>query len=184
MSVLCAGLPFALFGSTRGDALTPSSSSPPSPPSTPSSPPNVPAAAPTASDPSPIPGNLDITADVVEVDTREQKATLSGKVVLTKGDLSLRCPRIEVRYDGAGPRVSWVKGTGGINADVKGVRGEAPEFELDLGKQRLVLRGGVRLYRGQGWVAADGAEFDLATARVTMSNVKASLPVSGALKKP
>ena len=44
--------------------------------------------------------------------------------------------------------------------------------------------GGVRLYRCQGWVAADGAEIDLATARVTMTNVKGSLPVGNALKKP
>jgi lipopolysaccharide export system protein LptA len=135
--------------------------------------------------PASTPGNVELSADLLEVDVNGQTAVLSGKVVLTKGsDLSLKCPKIEVRYDTSGPRVSWAKGSGGVTADVKGVRGEAPEFELDLGKQTLVLRGGVRLYRGQGWVAADGAEIDLATARVSMSNVKASLPVGNALKKP
>jgi len=132
-----------------------------------------------------IPGNVEISADVLEVDTKEQTATMTGRVVFTKGtDLSLRCPKIEVRYESSGPRVSWARGSGGIQADVKGVRAEAPEFELDLGKQHLSLRGGVRLFRGQGWVAADGAEIDLATARVTMTNIKASLPVGNALKKP
>ncbi len=131
-----------------------------------------------------VPGNVEISADTLEVDTKEQSATLTGKVVFTKGqDLSLRCPKIEVKYESSGPRVAWAKGSGGITADVKGVRAEAPEFELDLVKQKLWLRGGVRLYRGQGWVAADGAEIDLASARVTMNNVKASLPV-GNLKKP
>jgi lipopolysaccharide transport protein LptA len=144
-----------------------------------------PSPAPAASLPAVAPGNIEISADLLEVDTKEQTATLSGKVVLTRGtDLSLKCPKIEVRYDAGGPRVSWAKGTGGIVADVKGVRGESPEFELDLAKQHLTLRGGVRLYRGAGWVTADGAEIDLATARVTMTNVKASLPVGGALKKP
>lgn len=134
--------------------------------------------------PASIPGNVEISADSLEVDTKDQSATLTGKVVFTKGtDLSLRCPKIEVKYESSGPRVSWAKGSGGITADVKGVRAEAPEFELDLVKQKLSLRGGVRLFRGQGWVAADGAEIDLATARVTMNNVKASLPV-GNLKKP
>lgn len=131
-----------------------------------------------------VPGNVEISADLLEVDTKEQTATMTGKVVFTKGtDLSLRCPKIEVRYESSGPRVSWARGSGGIQADVKGVRAEAPEFELDLGKQHLSLRGGVRLFRGQGWVTADGAEIDLATARVTMTNIKASLPV-GNLKKP
>lgn len=156
----------------RGDApaAAPSSSSKPSP-----SIPPIPS----------VPGNVELSAELLEVDVNAQSATLSGKVVLTKGsDLSLRCPKIEVRYEASGPRVAWAKGSGGVTADVKGVRGEAPEFELDLAKQKLSLRGGVRLYRGQGWVAADGAEIDLASARVSMSNVKASLPVGNALKKP
>jgi lipopolysaccharide transport protein LptA len=131
-----------------------------------------------------VPGNLELKADLLEVDTKGQTATLTGNVELGKGDLSLKCPKIEVRYDASGPRVSWAKGSGGVIADVKGIKGEAPEFELDLVKQKLALRGGVRLYRGQGWVVADGAEIDLATARLTMTNVKASLPVGGALKKP
>ncbi len=139
------------------------------------------AAAPTGSS---APGNLELSADLLEVDTREQSAVLSGKVVLTRApDLTLKCAKIEVKYDSAGPKVSWAKGTGGIVADVKGVHAEAPEFELDLGKQHLSLRGGVRLSRGQGWIVADGAEIDLATAKVTMTNVKASLPVGNALKK-
>jgi lipopolysaccharide export system protein LptA len=142
------------------------------------------AAAPGGSLPASIPGNVEISAENLDVDTKDQSAVMWGKVVFTKGqDLVLRCPKIEVKYESSGPRVSWAKGSGGVTADVKGVRAEAPELELDLGKQKLWLRGGVRLYRGQGWVAADGAEIDLATARVSMTNVKASLPV-GNLKKP
>ncbi|MGZ3454337.1 MAG: LptA/OstA family protein [Polyangiales bacterium] len=144
-----------------------------------------PSAAPAGSLPPSAPGNVELSADLIEIDTKDQNATLSGKVSLSKGtDYTLHCPKIEVRYEASGPRVTWAKGSGGVVAEVKGVRAEAPEFELDLGKQRLSLRGGVRLYRGQGWVAADGAEIDLATARVTMTNVKGSLPVGNALKKP
>lgn len=142
------------------------------------------APAPAGSLPASIPGNVEISAETLDVDTKEQTAVLSGKVVFSKGqDLVLRCPKIEVKYEQSGPRVAWARGSGGVTADVKGVRAEAPELELDLVKQKLWLRGGVRLYRGQGWVAADGAEIDLATARVSMTNVKASLPV-GNLKKP
>src|ERR1035438_10484862 len=38
-----------------------------------------------------------------------------------------------------------------------GVHAEAPEVELDLSKQVLELRGGVRLTRGQGWLQAEKA---------------------------
>ena len=145
----------------------------------------TPSSSSTVSTPPSPPGNIELAADLLEVDVKGQTAQLTGHVVLSKGtDLSLKCPKIEVRYDTTGPRVSWAKGSGGVVADVKGVHGEAPEFELDWVKQRLILRGGVRLFRGQGWVVADGADIDLGTARITMTNVKASLPVGAALKKP
>lgn len=147
-------------------------------------PPSTPTPASSVKLPDAVPGNLELKADLLVVDVKAQNATLTGNVELSKGgDLSLRCPKIEVKYDSAGPRVSWAKGSGGVVADVKGVRGEAPEFELDWVAQKLTLRGGVRLFRGQGWVVADGAEIDLAGAHITMTNVRASLPVGAALKK-
>ena len=54
---------------------------------------------------------------------------------------------------------------------------EAPEVELDLGRQILDLRGGVRLTRGQGWLQADRATIDIASAKVTLTQVKGSIPV-------
>jgi lipopolysaccharide export system protein LptA len=133
--------------------------------------------------PSAIPGNLELSADLLEVDTKSNSAVLSGKVAMARGELSLKCPRIEAKFDGAGTRVTWAKGSGGVVADVKGVHAEATEFDLDVDKQHLALRGGVRLYRSGGWLAADGADFDLAAGKLSMTNVKASVPVGSALKK-
>ncbi len=133
--------------------------------------------------PSAIPGNLELSAELLEVDTKSQTAVLSGKVSLARGELSLRCPRIEAKFDGGGARVTWARGTGGVVAEVKGVHAEATEFDLDLDKQHLSLRGGVRLFRAGGWLSADGAEFDLAAGKVSMTSVKASVPVGSALKK-
>jgi lipopolysaccharide export system protein LptA len=130
-----------------------------------------------------IPGNLEMSAELLEVDTKSQTAVLSGKVILARGELSLHCPRIEAKFDGAGARVTWARGSGGVVAEVKGVHAEATEFDLDLDKQHLSLRGGVRLFRSGGWLSADGAEFDLAAGKVTMTSVKASVPVGSALKK-
>jgi lipopolysaccharide transport protein LptA len=120
---------------------------------------------------------LDMAAEQLEVDVEGKTAVLSGNVKLTKGSLSVSCPRVDVRYDDI-PHVTWVKGSGGVVANVKGVRAEAPEVELDLARQRLDLRGGVRLSRGGGWITADKASINIATAKVTMTDVKGSIPVS------
>ncbi len=115
-------------------------------------------------------------ADKLEVDVGAGSAVFTGNVSLAKGDLHVTCPRIEVKFD-ATPHVSWARGSGGVAADVRGVHAEAPEVELDLTKQVLELRGGVRVSRGQGWLQAEKASIDLATARVTLAQVKGSIPV-------
>jgi lipopolysaccharide export system protein LptA len=64
-----------------------------------------------------------------------------------------------------------------VSADVRGVHAEAPEVELDLTKQVLELRGGVRLTRGQGWLQAERASIDIGTAKVTLTQVRGAIPV-------
>jgi hypothetical protein len=65
-----------------------------------------------------------------------------------------------------------------VTADLRGVHAEAPSVEFDLGRQVLDLSGGVRLTRGQGWLAADSARIDIATAKVSLVQVKGSIPVA------
>jgi lipopolysaccharide export system protein LptA len=124
---------------------------------------------------------IDLTADKLEVDVPAGSAVLTGHVTLVRGSLRVDCPRIDVRYDEA-PRVTWAKGSGGVTADIRGVHAEAPEVELDLARHILELRGGVRLTRGQGWLNADKATIEISSAKVTLKDVKGSLPV--ALPKP
>jgi lipopolysaccharide export system protein LptA len=122
------------------------------------------------------PGNVTVQADKLEVDVAGGSAVLLGSVTLSKGDLLVKCPRVDLRFDTA-PHVKWLKGSGGVVADVRGVHAEAPEVELDMAKQVLELRGGVKLSRGQGWLEANRATIELATAKVTAHQVKGSLPV-------
>ncbi len=136
--------------------------------------------APRAADADPLldvgKGDVSVQADKLEVDVASGAAILTGQVVLSKGDMSVRCPRVDLKFD-ASPHLNWAKGSGGVVADVRGVHGEAPEVELDLKKQILELRGGVKLSRGQGWIQAEKATIELATARVTATQVKGSIPV-------
>jgi lipopolysaccharide export system protein LptA len=118
-----------------------------------------------------------LQADRLDIDILAGEATLTGKVTLVKGDLTVSCPRIDLRFDHA-PHVTWAKGSGGVTADLRGVHAEAPSVELDLTKQVLDLRGGVRLTRGQGWLTADTARIEIATAKVSLAQVKGSIPVA------
>ena len=111
---------------------------------------------------------LTLKADLLDVDVSLGEALLTGNVTLIKGDLKVACPRIELKFD-TSPHVKWARGSGGVSADVRGVHAEAAEVELDLGKQVLDLRGGVRLTRGLGWLQADHATIDIATAKVTLT---------------
>jgi len=120
---------------------------------------------------------VNLQAEQLDIDIMAGEATLTGKVSLSKGDLTVSCPRIDLRFDHA-PHVTWAKGSGGVTADVRGVHAEAPSVEMDLTKQVLDLRGGVRLTRGQGWLTAESARIDIPTAKVQLTQVKGSIPVA------
>jgi lipopolysaccharide export system protein LptA len=123
------------------------------------------------------PEPVKLQADQLDIDILAGEATLTGKVTLTKGDLVVNCPRIDLRFEHA-PHLTWARGSGGVTADVRGVHAEAPSVELDLTKQVLELRGGVKLTRGQGWLTADSARIEIATAKVSLTQVKGAIPVA------
>src|SRR6516225_4821872 len=64
---------------------------------------------------------LRMSADRLDLDVEAKTAVLVGHVKLARGALTLGCPRVDVRYDNV-PHVVWAKGTGGVIAEVKGVR--------------------------------------------------------------
>ncbi|HLK40244.1 MAG TPA: LptA/OstA family protein [Polyangiaceae bacterium] len=117
-----------------------------------------------------------LQAERLDIDILAGEATLTGNVTLSRADLTVSCPRIDLRFDHA-PHVTWARGSGGVTADVRGVHAEAPSVELDLTKQVLDLRGGVKLTRGQGWLTADTARIEIATAKVSLVQVKGAIPV-------
>jgi lipopolysaccharide export system protein LptA len=119
---------------------------------------------------------LEIEAEKLEVDLASGTAVLTGNVNVAKGTLKVSCPKVEIKFD-TSPKVSWLRGSGGVSADVKGVHGDAPEVEVDLQTQKLELRGGVKITRGQGTLKAEKATIDLPTSKVTLTQIKGSVPV-------
>ena len=119
---------------------------------------------------------LDVGADKLDVDIEKGTATLEGHVQATLGDMHVDCSRIELKYDEA-PKVRWAKGSGGVTAKLKGIEATAAQFEVDVAHRTIKLAGGVKLSRGRGWVTADSAAIDINTRKVTLEDVKGSIPV-------
>ncbi len=119
---------------------------------------------------------LDVGADRLNVDIEKGTALLDGHVQATLGDMHVDCSRIELKYDEA-PKVRWAKGSGGVVAKLKGIEATAAQFEVDVAHRSIKLSGGVKLSRGRGWVTADTAAIDITTRKVTLEDVKGSIPV-------
>ena len=119
---------------------------------------------------------LDVSAEHVDVDVEHGTALLTGNVVARLGDLEVRCPTIELGYDES-PRVKWARGKGGVVARFKGIEVTAPAAELDAKSRTVILSGGVRLARGRGWMSAERATLELASGKVSLQEVKGSIPV-------
>jgi lipopolysaccharide export system protein LptA len=73
--------------------------------------------------------------------------------------------------------VRWAKGSGGVTAKLKGIEATASQFEVDVAHRTIKLSGSVKLSRGRGWVTADSAAIDINTRKVTLEDVKGSIPV-------
>lgn len=119
---------------------------------------------------------LDIRAEQLDVDIARGRALLSGNVSAKLGELEVLCPKVDIRYDEA-PKVRWARGSGGIKARLKGIEATADSVELDVARRNVKLAGAVRLTRGRGWVEAERASIDIATSKVTLHDVKGSIPV-------
>ncbi len=120
--------------------------------------------------------NLDVSADRLDVDVEHGTATMQGNVTVNLGELEVHCPTVEVRYDRS-PRVSWVRGTGGVTAKLNGIEATAAVVEFDAGTRTVALSGNVRLSRGRGWVTAEHATVEVGSGKVSLQEVKGSIPV-------
>ena len=68
-------------------------------------------------------------------------------------------------------------GTGGVMARLKGIEAGADVIEFDATSRKVSLSGAVRLSRGRGWVRAERATLDIASGKVSLEEVKGSIPL-------
>lgn len=122
---------------------------------------------------------VQVSADRLTIDVHKGTAVLEGNVRLQRGELVVRCARVDARYDGA-PHVTWARATGDVRAQWKGMEAKAKEAELWVGRKVMELKGGVKLARGGAWMDAREAQVDFGTGRVSLDQVSGSIPVPSA----
>ncbi len=120
---------------------------------------------------------LDVSAQRLDVEIAKGQAILEGQVHIALGSFEAQCDRVDIKYDEA-PQVRWARGSGNVRLSVKGIVATAQSMEVDVINKRAQLLGNVRLTRGRGWVAADKASIELVTNRVSLEDVKGSIPVA------
>jgi len=124
---------------------------------------------------------LDVTAKQLDVNLAKGVALLDGDVHVKLGELDISCDRVDIRYDDA-PMVRWARGSGNVRASMRGVTATAQSLEVEVPERRVRLVGNVKISRGKGWVQADNASIDLPTGRITLDEIRGSIPIEARSK--
>lgn len=124
-----------------------------------------------------------LKADRLRVDLSARQATLEGQVTLRRSDTTLRCPKIDLRFDAQG-QITWAQGTGGVSVEGRDLRAEAAQVSFDLDRQALVLRGDVRLQKSGVRLTAAEATVDLQRQQIELTQVEGAIAAASASGAP
>lgn len=124
---------------------------------------------------------LDVSAKHLDVDLSKGAARLEGEVRVKLGELDLSCDRVDIKYDDA-PMVRWARGSGNVRASIRGITATAQSLEVEIPERRAGLVGNVRISRGRGWIQAEHASIDLPTGRITLDEIRGSIPIEAKAK--
>jgi lipopolysaccharide export system protein LptA len=108
------------------------------------------------------------------VDLAARSALLEGRVELRREQATLRCQRLELRFDAQG-QVLWARGAGGVLVETPELRAEAEEATFELAQSRVQLRGPVRAQQGGLKLEAAGASVDLFGQQLELTEVRGSV---------
>jgi lipopolysaccharide export system protein LptA len=121
---------------------------------------------------------IEITADTLEVQQRDQVATFTGNVDAVQGDLTLSADQLRVYYrggetaGGAGA-IRRIEAAGNVflSSPRETAQGEVGVY--DVGQQLVTLERSVVLTRGANVIRGDRLEYDLASG---YSRVESAVP--------
>ena len=92
---------------------------------------------------------VNYAADRIELQDRQKRVVLSGDVVITQADLTVRSARTTVAYSDAGElRIQRIDATGGVTVTRGGESARGDVAVYDFGKRIITMVGNVALRRG------------------------------------
>jgi lipopolysaccharide export system protein LptA len=65
---------------------------------------------------------------------------------------------------------------------MRGVTATAQSLEVEVPERRVRLIGNVKISRGKGWVQAENASIDLPSGRITLDEIRGSIPIEAKAK--
>lgn len=123
------------------------------------------------------PPPLDVRSPRLTVHHRERRAVFGGGVVLTQGDLVVRCPELVAFYDAAS-RIERVVCSDEVRAE-QGVRTmEAGSGEFDNAGRTLTLRGEPVIREGERWIRGETMVWEVDRRRARVEKGEAELPAA------
>lgn len=107
---------------------------------------------------------VDIDADRIELQDRQDRVVFSGNVNITQGDLHLKAGRTTIAFtDQGGLEIQRVDATGGVTVTRGGERASGDAAVYDFNRRLIVLSGNVSLNRGVDKIDGGRLVIDLAS---------------------
>ena len=104
---------------------------------------------------------VEITADSLEVNQTDGRATFTGNVLVGQGDMRLSAARIEVDYDADGKAIKTLHATGGVTIVNATDAAEAAEAVYTIASGTVVMTGNVLLTQGPNAISGQRLVLDL-----------------------
>ncbi len=116
---------------------------------------------------------LDIQADRMELRQKEGVVRFEGSVVVTQGELTLRCARLRARY--RKEQVASLVAEGGVELQGEGLRATARTARYDRDAGTLELTGEPTLVRGLDRLSGERILYYPDEARVVVERARGRL---------
>lgn len=129
------------------------------------------------------PPPLDLQSPHLTVHHRERRAVFGGGVVLTQGDLVVRCPELVAHYDEAS-RIRRVVCTDQVRAEQGDRTMEAGSGEFDNVRRTLTLRGEPVIREGQRWIRGEVMTWEVDARVAHVEKGEAELPAADLPDRP
>lgn len=130
------------------------------------------------------PEAVDIRADRAQADGRSHHATFEGSVVVTRGDLALRCERLQVTYDPEAGQVVRAEASGGVRIVMGDRRATGAEATWDLVAGVVEIEGSPTLAEGRSVLSGERIRVFVDARRVECERCRAVVDSGAAPARP